>query len=331
MADSYIKDLTEITSASSDDLLVLENDPSGTPDTRKITVGNLFNFTDKKRYRLSVTVSSNDLIVAIKTVDGGNPSTTDAIPFEIGNTTRLCTAALSVTKADGTNWANLGSAELGTKEHDLFVYACWNTNTSAVDIFWSRISHGSLYSDFSSTTTNEKYAAINATAPASTDECVVIGRFAATLSLSGTSHLWTVPTYTNANLKNYNITESDWRSWTPTYTALGTGTPTYGTVTTAFSKYKVEKSKMYFELRATGTTGGSTVTQILATLPFQSKASADASAASVAIGYGSVAGVVGGTGISAGTPDKISMFRYDLADIGIGAGKVINISGFMEI
>lgn len=284
------------------------------------------------RYKITPSVSSNDLVLALKHEDGNNPSTDRPLYFKIGNSLRACTAALSVTKADGTNWANLGSAELGTKEQDLFAYAVWNTalGTAAVDIFWSRISHGNLYSDFSATTTNEKYAAINATAPNSTDECVLIGRFAATLSLSGTSHLWTVPTYTNINLKSHPSYDTEWRSWTPTYTALGTGTPTYGTVTTALSKYKVEKNKMYFEIRATGTTGGTTVTTILATLPFQSKATAD-SGVSIAIGFGSVAGVVGGTGISAGTPDKISMFRYDLADMGIAAGKVVNISGFMEI
>lgn len=324
MANQYIKELSPLTQLASAYGIEIDTGTASGYSTLETLL------TYNSRYKIVPSVSSNDLVLAIKTVDGNDASAADAIPFKIGNTIRWCTDALSVTKPDGTNWANLGSAELGTKEQDLFVYAVWNTNIGAVDVFWSRISYGSLYSDFSATTTNEKYAAINAVAPASTDECVNIGRFAATLSLSGTSHLWTTPTATNANLIHKQTFESEWRSWTPTYTALGTGTPTYGTVTTAISKYRVEKNKIYFEIRATGTTGGTTVTTILATLPFQSKATADAGV-SIAIGYGSVAGVVGGTGTSAGTPDKMSMFKYDLTDMGIAAGKVINISGFMEI
>lgn len=281
-------------------------------------------------YKITPTVSSNDLVLTLTHQDGATPTTSRPLWVLIGTTWRTITAALSRTLADGTNWFNAGSAELGTKEMDYFAYAVWDSNSSAVGLTYARISHARLVSDFSSTTTNEKYCA-GYSDFTSTDEVANIGRFAATLSLSGTAHLWTVPTYTNANLTHKQIFEAEWRSWAPAYTATGTGTPTYGTVTTVFSKYRIEKNKLYFLLRASGTTGGTTVVTILATLPFQSKTSADTSGASVAVGYGSVAGVVGGTGITTGSPDKISMFRYDLADMGIGAGKVINISGFMEI
>jgi hypothetical protein len=43
MADSYITALPANTSAEGTDLLVLEDNPGGTPDTQKITVANLFN------------------------------------------------------------------------------------------------------------------------------------------------------------------------------------------------------------------------------------------------------------------------------------------------
>ncbi len=42
MADSKISALTESTTASSDDLLVLVDDPSGTPTNKKISLANLF-------------------------------------------------------------------------------------------------------------------------------------------------------------------------------------------------------------------------------------------------------------------------------------------------
>lgn len=174
-------------------------------------------------YKIAPSVSANDLILAIKHLDGTDPSVQRPIMVKIGNSKRLITAALSVTKADGTSWANLGSAELATKEVDLFPYLVWNTNlaTDAVDIFWSRIPYGRLYSDFSGTTTNEKYAAINGTAPAATDECINIGRFAATLS-AGAGYTWTVPTFTNVNLIQHPMFETRWLDYVPTWASSGT-------------------------------------------------------------------------------------------------------------
>lgn len=173
------------------------------------------------RYKVTPTVVSNDLVLALKHEDNTDPSADRPLYFKIGNSLRACTAALSVTKADATNWAALGSAELATKETDLFAYLVWNTNLApdAVDIFWSRIPYGRLYSDFSATTTAEKYAAINATAPAATDECINIGRFAATLS-AGAGYTFTVPTYTNLNLVHHPIFETRLLSWTPVWTNL---------------------------------------------------------------------------------------------------------------
>ena len=144
-----------------------------------------------KNNKIVPSVSANDLILSLKTLAGTDPSASDPVYVKIGDAVRAVTAALSVTKADATNWANLGSAEFATNETDLFPYLVWNTNLTpdAVDIFWSRIPYGRLYSDFSGTTTNEKYAAINATAPAATDECINIGRFCATLS-AGAGYTW---------------------------------------------------------------------------------------------------------------------------------------------
>lgn len=219
------------------------------------------------RYKIAPSVSSNDLIVAVTHEDGSAPSATQPMYFKIGNTVRSATAALSVTKADGTNWANLGSAELGTKEADLFLYAVWNTNLTpdAVDIFWSRVPYGSVYSDFSSTTTSQYYAAVNGTAPAATDECVVIGRFAATLSLSGTSHLWTVPTYTNINLIHQPVYKTRWLSYTPTITGYSANP------TNSIYEYYVDENivKIMFSENTAGTSNATTKTY---TMPFTSLA-----------------------------------------------------------
>jgi len=167
-------------------------------------------------YSIAPSVTSNNLTVAIKDAAGDDPTSTSPCVFRVGGSERILSTSLSVAKNAGTSWAGLGSANLGTLEHDLFVYIVWNTNTSALDVLWSRIAHATLYSDFSATTTAQNYGAINATAPASTDDVVNIGRFAATLSLTGTGHLWTVPTYTTSNLIQRPCFETRWLTWIPT-------------------------------------------------------------------------------------------------------------------
>jgi len=216
--------------------------------------------------KLVPSVSANDLILSLKTLAGTDPSATDPVYVRIGDTVRSVTAALSVTKADATNWANLGSTELATKEVDLFAYLVWNTNLTpdAVDIFWSRIPYGRLYSDFSATTTNEKYAAINATAPAATDECVNIGRFAATLS-AGAGYTWTVPTFTNINLIQHPIYETRLLSYAPVFTGFSSGP-------TVAARYQIAGIKMYIDTvtTAVGASDAGTGTAFTQTIPFAS-------------------------------------------------------------
>lgn len=155
------------------------------------------------------SVTSDNLTVALKTLAGTDPSASNPIHIRIGDTIRTITSALSVTKNAGTNWCNAGSSELATKEIDYFVYLGYNA-TDGVVLGFSRIPYGALYSDFSATTTNEKYCAIstitNATA---SDVYTNIGRFAATLS-AGAGYTWSVPTFTPANLVNRPIYETRW-------------------------------------------------------------------------------------------------------------------------
>jgi hypothetical protein len=185
------------------------------------------NFAVPTYYKISPTVVANDLVLTITHMDGTTPSVSRPLNFIINSTVRACTAALSVTKADATNWANLGSAELATKEADLFTYVVWNTNLGAVDVLWSRVPYANIYSEFSATTTDEKYGAINATAPASTDNVVNIGRFACTLS-AGAGYTFSVPTFTSVNLVQRPTFETRLLSYIPTITnvTLGNGTKT---------------------------------------------------------------------------------------------------------
>ena len=149
--------------------------------------------------KISVTVASNNLTVALKNLAGNDPSSTDPVSININNTIISITSALSVTAAAGTNWCNLGGAEMATNESDLFVYIGYNA-TDGATIGFSRVPYGRQYSTFSATSTNETFCKIsNITNAAATDYYHVIGRFAATLS-AGAGYTWTVPTFTAINM-----------------------------------------------------------------------------------------------------------------------------------
>jgi hypothetical protein len=161
--------------------------------------------------KIVVTVTSNNITLALKGADGNDPSASNPVYCKIGGVIRSVTAARSVTKNAATNWMNAGSSELATKEIDYFAYLGYNA-TDGVTLGFSRIPFACQYSDFSTTTTNEKYAAISTiTNAAATDYYNVIGRFAATLS-AGAGYTWSVPTYTAINLIQRPIWETRWLS-----------------------------------------------------------------------------------------------------------------------
>ena len=200
MADAKITALTEDTAPSLEDLIATVNDPGGSPANRKVTLANLLKIlTPPQGFlingKIVPSVTSSDLTVAIKGLDGNDPSATNPVYVRIGDTVRAITAALSVTKNDGTNWFAAG----GGGEKNYFVYLGYNA-TDGVVIGFSLLQYATQYGDFSATTTNASYAAISTiTTAASTDYYEQIGMFAATLGASAT-YLWTVPTFTARNL-----------------------------------------------------------------------------------------------------------------------------------
>lgn len=195
--------------------------------------------------KISVTVASNNLTVAIKTLAGADATAATPIYCRIGDTVRSITAALSVTKNAGTNWCNAGGAELAATEADYFAYLGYNA-TDGVVVGFSRYPGASQYNDFSVTTTNEKYCAISTiTTAASTDYYQVIGRFAATLS-AGAGYTWTVPTFTAINLKQYPIYETRYLTFIPQWTGNTTTTAGSGTF-----RYKIVGQRISVELGLT--------------------------------------------------------------------------------
>lgn len=269
------------------------------------------------------SVANNDLTVAIKGMDGNDPSASNPVYCRIDNTVRSITAALSVTKADATNWFNAGSTELATKEIDYFVYLGYNA-TDGVVVGFSRIPYANEYDDFSTTTTNEKFCAISTISNAvAGDAYVNIGRFAATLSATA-AFTWTVPTFTNKNLIQRPIYETRWLDWQPSYSA--TGSLTWTTVTTTVAKYMLSGRSMSIAFDASGTTGGTTSTTLQFTFPM--------AALSIAVGY--IGTVARDTALNSGfmylASTSIGAIRkYDASNWGFGANREIAIATTLAI
>lgn len=206
------------------------------------------------------SVASNNLTVAIKGMDGNDPSASNPVYCRIGDTVRTITSALSVTKNAGTNWFNAGSAGLATKEIDYFVYLGYNA-TDGVVIGFARIPYPNEYDDFSATSTNEKYCAISTvTNAAAGDDYENVGRFAATLS-AGAGYTWSVPTFTNKNLIQRPIYETRRLS----YTVNPTG---YSTPATISGIYKIMMTDCFVNYSfGGGTVGVSNATTLTYPLP----------------------------------------------------------------
>jgi len=267
--------------------------------------------------KLSV-LDSAGITVAVKTLAGTDPSSSDPVYIRIGDTVRSITSSLSRSLADGTNWFNAGSAELATKEVDYFTYLVWDSNSSAVGLTFARIPGANLVSDFSSTTTNEKYCA-GYSDFTSTDEVEVIGRFAATLS-AGAGYTWTVPTFTAANLIQRPIYETRWLTCVPVIT--GGTAPTY---TAQFlNRYKITGDILqgtYSWSNSSGGTAGSGANNINITLPFGISATASGTAASrYTIGTGFAyegSGTLAGfwANINGTTANQVYIFKSDLTSL----------------
>lgn len=299
-----------------------------TLSNKTLGTSNLLSFNSPRGFlingKIVPSVSSNNLTVAIKGIDGNDPSATNPVYCRIGDTIRSITAALSVTKNAGTNWCNSGASELAAKEVDYFVYLGYNA-TDGVVIGFSRISHGTEYNSFSATSTNNTYCAISTITNASAgDDYELIGRFAATLS-AGAGYTWTVPTFTNKNLIQYPVYESRWLYWLPTYSADGSMTYT----STSTGRYKIERSMFRYHILTDGTTGGTASSAILLTLPVTILNTGPY----IGMGYGTVYDAADNIGLifRSGTNNTIIASKSGGANYNLGSTKQIRIMGFFEI
>jgi len=271
---------------------------------------------------ISVAVASNDLVLAIKTLAGDDPSESDPVLVNINGAVRTITAATSCTLADGTNWFNAGSAELATKEIDYFAYAVWDSGSSVVAVAPARIPFGRLVSDFSDTTTNEKYLG-NYANYTTTDDVCVIGRFAATLS-AGAGYTWTVPTFTGVNLILHPIFETRLLTYTVSTAAgnltAGAGSPT--TVTDTAS-YRIVGRQLFVKHIITVTDKGTASGYLRVTHPLTLTA--------YECLYGIEKVVAGYSAIGIGaTTTAINLWKYDVTTLWQDSHSFV-FSGWMEI
>jgi hypothetical protein len=193
------------------------------------------------------SVASNNLTVAIKGLDGNDPSASNPVYCRIGDTVRTITAALSVTKNAGTNYFNAGGAELATKEIDYFVYLGYNA-TDGVVVGFSRIPYATRYDIWDTTSTHQRYCAISTITNAAVgDYYELIGRFAATLS-AGAGYTWTVPTFTANNLIQRPIYETRWLTWAPAFSGWSSS-PTVN-----WARYMISINKMSLRIDIAATT-----------------------------------------------------------------------------
>ena len=237
---SHINDLQGEVSAV--ELFLLSATPSGTMWNGK----------------LSVSSSSDFLTYSLLNNAGNVPSSTDPVFININGTIRQVTAQAGFTINPATNWFNSGSAELGTLAVPYFVYAVWDSNSSAVSLTIARKPHYRIVAAAMATTTSENHI-YNYSNYTVGDDMANIGYFEAILSLSRTGHLWSVPTFTGDNLRHAPTMRSQRMTWTPT-------TGGYSADPTGIYEYILDGALMFLYVRETAN-GTSNATNLTYTAP----------------------------------------------------------------
>jgi hypothetical protein len=269
MPDLKISELTNYPTPLGTD--ILSGVDIATNTTKKIPINDLWvalNLAEGQMIngRIAPSVASNNLTVALKGMDGNDPSATNPVYCRINGVVRSITGALSTGLISaGYNWFNAGSAELATKEIDYFVYLFWNSNKSEVEICFSRIPDAKLISDLVlNVITSEKYTYVAfSPAPASTDILVNIGRFAATLS-AGAGYTWSVPTFTASNLIQEPIHENRGNVFVPAVSSSAGALTSY----TTDCDYKLIGNKIFVRYKITITDNGTGSGHIDVSIPF---------------------------------------------------------------
>lgn len=216
--------------------------------------------------KISVTIASNNLTVAIKTLDGDDPSVANPVHVMIGGVVRSITSALSFTmNASTTNVFDIGTIS-GGQLVNMFVYAGYNA-TDGVTLGIARIPGARKYSDFSATSTNPKYAKISTISNASANDSYInIGRFSVTLTFSSPNYNWSGVT----DIIQHQILFSDKMEGVPTITYSGGGGTAPGSPDFNYMQYDIIGNKVTINhwWFITTTNSGTSITTASVPVPF---------------------------------------------------------------
>lgn len=129
---------------------------------------------------------------------------------------------------------------------------------------------------------------------------------------------------TNFQIVNHG---GGWATSTPTYGALGTGSPTFTSVTTTLFDYQRHGDEFKFIMSAVGTTGGSTVSAITFSIPIAMSGTGIYLAVSCNVTDSSF-----GLGRAyASSTTVIAVEKQDGSNFGIGANRRIYVTGTLRI
>ena len=206
MADKKVSELTAITRLSTDDLIMVVNDPAGTASSRKVTVGNLFGNVEvitkhsaNTTFTANTTFRGTTMTVSANLVLGGS-NVTDSINdrMQVANVeTYLANTNLGI--RDRLQVAN-ATTTFATKANSAFVTSNYVANTQYQAFLTSTAAQANA-SIFRVGTAHGLRVAVQANTPA-TSNASTEGLTAGTIFYSNT-HLYIV---TDSNtIKRVNL------------------------------------------------------------------------------------------------------------------------------
>ena len=125
MADKKISELNTLTSAASEDLLVIVDDPNGTPISKQITLKNLFGSVPANTVINRLTVNANTMLNGSNTTVTANLNSTGITTI---NQLTVANNQLRITTTD-TVASNSATGLQGQISYDTdYIYVCVANN-----------------------------------------------------------------------------------------------------------------------------------------------------------------------------------------------------------
>lgn len=283
--------------------------------TQKINLPEQVN--DSNIYNIVPSISSNNLVVALKRADGTNDASASyPLSILVGTTRMNITASLSVTvpssAGDVFGW---DGGKIQANDAQLFVYLINNNGTPQIGVSPcpTLTTVATNYYDGSQTGSAGHTNIVMSGTRNATNSCTVIGRINVN---QADNNNWQNPT--TSKIINYPIWDTDYLGWS---LVPGAVSPMgFVSVTTNMALYRVSRDACFINAEVLGTTSGTASPNLTITLPIISKyveASFISPMASIVQSVGAFA--VGMTYI-VNSPNNLLFFgKYDLSNFGIGA------------